>query len=90
MAGWHHGLDGHEFEQAPVVGDGQGSLVCCSPWGHKESDTTDQLNNSNNNRWTSRLLPCPSYCKQWCGEHWGTCVSFSSSFFGVYVKQWDC
>ena len=33
MVGWHHRLDGHEFEQAPGVGDGQGSLVCCSPWG---------------------------------------------------------
>ena len=44
MAGWHHQLDGHEFEQAPGVGDGQGGLVCCSPWGHKESDTTEQLN----------------------------------------------
>ena len=40
MAGWHHWLDGHEFEQALGVGDGQGSLVCCSPWGCKESDTT--------------------------------------------------
>ena len=36
--------DGHEFEQAPGGGDGQGSLACCSPWGHKESDTTEQLN----------------------------------------------
>ena len=44
MVGWHHWLNGHEFEQAPEVGDGQGSLVCCSPWGHKESDTTEQLN----------------------------------------------
>ena len=41
--GWHHLLDGHEFEQAPGVGDGQGSLVCCSPWGHKESDRTERL-----------------------------------------------
>ena len=41
MAGWHHRLNGHEFEQAPGVGDGQGSLACCSPWGHKESDTTE-------------------------------------------------
>ena len=40
---WHHWLDGHEFEQAPGVGDGQGSLVYCSPWGHKESDTTKGL-----------------------------------------------
>ena len=44
MVGWHRQLDGHEFEQAPGVGDGQGSLVCCSPGGHKESDTTERLN----------------------------------------------
>ena len=44
MVGWHHRLNGHEFEQAPGVGDGQGSLACCSPWGHKESDTTEWLN----------------------------------------------
>ena len=43
LVGWHHGLDGHEFEQAPGVGDEQGSLVCCSPWGRKESDTTEGL-----------------------------------------------
>ena len=42
MVGWHHRLDGHEFEQAPGVGDGQEGLVCCSPWGHKELDTTEQ------------------------------------------------
>ena len=40
MVGWHHSLNGHEFEEAPGVGDGQGSLVCYSPWGHKESDMT--------------------------------------------------
>ena len=44
MVGWHHQLDGHEFEQAPGVGDEQGSLVCCSPWGRKESDSTERLN----------------------------------------------
>ena len=44
MVGWHHQLDGHEFEQALGVSDGQGSLVCCSPWGRKELDTTEQLN----------------------------------------------
>ena len=44
MIGWHHWLNGHEFEQAPGVGDGQGNLECCSPWGHKELDTTEQLN----------------------------------------------
>ena len=46
MVGWHHLLDGHEFEQAPGVGDGPGGLVCCSPWGHKELDMTEQLNNN--------------------------------------------
>ena len=44
MVGWHHQLDGREFEQATGVGDGQGSLVCCSPWGLKKSDMTEQLN----------------------------------------------
>ena len=44
MVGWHHRLNRHEFEQAPGVGDGQGSLACCSPWGQKESDMTEQLN----------------------------------------------
>ena len=44
IVGWHHRLLGHEFKQAPGVGDGQGSLACYSPWGHKESDTTEQLN----------------------------------------------
>ena len=44
MVGWHNQRDGHEFDQALGVGDGQGSLACYSPWGHKESDTTEQLN----------------------------------------------
>ena len=44
MVGWHHRLEGYEFEQALGVGDGQGSLACCSPWGLKESDMTEQLN----------------------------------------------
>ena len=43
MVGWHHWLDGHEFEQAQGAGDGQGGLVCCSPWGHKESDMTERV-----------------------------------------------
>ena len=44
MVGWHHQLDGHEFEQAPGIGDEQGSLVCHSPWGYKELDMTERLN----------------------------------------------
>ena len=50
MVGCHHWLDGHEFEQTPGVGDGQ---VCCSPWSHKESDTTEWLN------WTENNQPSP-------------------------------
>ena len=41
MVGWHHQLDGHEFGQAPGIGDGQGSLAFCSPWGCKDSDTSE-------------------------------------------------
>ena len=46
MVGWNHRHDGPEFEQALGVGDGQGGLACCSPWGWRESDTTEQLNNN--------------------------------------------
>ena len=44
MVGWHHCLNGHEYEQVPGDGEGQGTLVCCSPWGCKESDMTQRLN----------------------------------------------
>ena len=46
MVGWHHQLNGHESEQAPGDGEGQGSLACCNPWRHKESDMTEKLNNN--------------------------------------------
>ena len=46
MVRWHDWLNGHEFDQAPGDGEGQGSPVCCSPWGHKESDMTERLNNN--------------------------------------------
>ena len=60
MAGWHHRLNGHEFDQAPGIGNGQGSLACCSPWGRKELDTTEQL--STRNSWYKNTLTlfCPS------------------------------
>ena len=50
MVGWHHWLDGHEFEWTPRVGDGQGGLACCDSWGLKELDTTEQLN------WTELMM----------------------------------
>ena len=56
MVGWHHWLDGHEFEQSVGVGDGQRSLACCSPWGGKESDTTEGLN------WTELLAQMINLC----------------------------
>ena len=48
MVGWHHQLNGHEFEQTLGGGKGHGNLVCCSPWGHGELDMTERLNNNNN------------------------------------------
>ena len=59
MVGLHHRLDGHEFEQAPGVGDGQGGLVCCNPWGRKELDTTEQLNWMSEKRGKGE---CPIVC----------------------------
>ena len=53
IIGWHYRLNGQEFEQAPVDGEGQGSLECYSPWGRKESDRTERLNSNNN---TSRAV----------------------------------
>ena len=57
MVQWHHQLDGHEFEQALGVGDGQGGLECCSQWGHKGSDTTEQLNNNVGTGPETSILP---------------------------------
>ena len=58
MVGWHHQLDGHEFEQALGVGDGQGSMACYSPWGHKDLDVTEQLNSVFTNLRTEKFLDC--------------------------------
>ena len=63
MVGWHHRLNGHELEQALGVGDGQGSLVCCSPWGCKESDMTEQLNNNHSAAAAAKSLQsCLTLC----------------------------
>ena len=56
MVGWHHRLNGHEFELTPGVHVGPGGLVFCSPWGHKELDMTEPLNNTRGGGW-----PCPVY-----------------------------
>ena len=51
MVGWYHRLDGYEFEHASGIGDGQGRVACCSPWGRRESDESEQLNIAN--KWQS-------------------------------------
>ena len=66
MVGWHHQLNGQEFEHAPGDGEGQGSLVCCSPWGHKESDTTERQNN-NKKEWVTSW-------QGGCGMGVGNCI----------------
>ena len=66
MVGWHHWLNGLEFEYTLGVGDGQGGLECCSPWGCKESDTTDRLN------WTEKIY----YDWQASLCTWGSCSCF--------------
>ena len=59
MVRWHHWLDGHEFEQAPGVGKGRGSLACCSPWDHKELDKTERLNWTELRTNNRKVLPDP-------------------------------
>ena len=71
MAGWHHGLDGRDSEWTPGVGDGQGGLACCDSWGHKESDTTEQLN------WTEPKKDDQKEGRMW-QESWN--VSFSQNY----------
>ena len=78
MVGWRYRLDGHEFESAPGVGDGQGSLVCCSPWGYKQLDTTEHLN------WTDSPFDQGSYYFSLILQH-NSC----SLFFYPWLKYND-
>ena len=86
MVGWHHGLDGHEFEQAPGVGDGQGGLVCYSPWGHKESDMTEQLN------WTKlNILSTNSFSVEIVQNHFCSYIKSESHSFShgwLFITPW--
>ena len=80
MVGWHHRLNGHEFEQTLGDGEGQGSLVCCSPWGLKESDTTEQLNNCSPSRLQGFSVHCHEPAqKPGRGRHQYLRVSFEKT-----------
>ena len=72
MVGWHHRLNGHEFEQTPGAGEGQGSLKCCSPWDRKELDMTERLN------WTE--LNWNRVCQYFLSFHRGPFHSVDCSF----------
>ena len=80
---WHHWLDGHEFEQALGAGDGKGSLVCCSPWGCKESqgDTTEWLNNKNSK--SSPVVLSGSF-----GYHWSSLIFFLSELIPSHSENY--
>ena len=78
MVGWHHWLNGHELEQPPRDSEGQGSLVGCSPWGHKESDVTEWPNNNPDQRRCKLLQESDSYPKE-------KLRSFSSPFPLFYL-----
>ena len=75
LAGWHHRLNGHEFEQTEGVGDGQGSLACCSPWGLKELDTTEPLN------WLIDCLSGPGLATGWCTHRIGHCKDWKQNWY---------
>ena len=83
MVGWHHQLDEHEFESTPGVGDGQGSLVCYSPWGRKESDTPERLNSTELNTCVSGIIQNLSFC-DWLIS---LCIMSSRSISFVYLRQ---
>ena len=76
MAGWHHRLDGHEFEWTLGVGDGQGGLACCDSWGHKESDMTEQLNWTEDSILKSRDIILPTKF------HWVKAMVFLGVIYG--------
>ena len=84
MVGWHHQLNGHDFEQAPGGSEGQGSLACCSPWGRKESNTTEQVNKN----WILCYNKCSLVLLWVCmyNIYLGSCFVF----FPVYIQEWNC
>ena len=68
MVGWHHRFSGQEFEQAPANGEEQGTLECCSPWGHKELDLTERLNNTKKFMTRTRSCADGNNNAEWSGR----------------------
>ena len=85
MAGWHHGLDGHESEWTPGDGDGQGGLECCDSWGRKESDTTELLNWTELN-WSDVEVETPI---RWLPDAKNWATSFSLFTFLHWRRKWQ-
>ena len=85
MAGWHHRLNGREFEWTPGVGDGQGGLACCNSWGRKESDMTEQLNWTDPKFFLKSDLSNPSALWQPKGVGWGGRWEGGSSGIHTYT-----
>ena len=93
MVGWHYRLNGHECEQAPGFGDGQGSLTCCSLWGRKEADTTEQLNwvDNQNIFFTQRKHSSYATLHLDLTIYWMLCMHAQSfSRFWLFVIPMDC
>ena len=80
MVGWHHPLNRHAFEQIPGDGEGQGSLACCSPWGRKDSDMTERLNNNKCAVHTAPHFP-------FCDHAWSSQPTWSSPFFRGHFRE---
>ena len=81
MVGWHHRLNGHEFEQAPGDAEGQGGLACCGPWGRREWDTTEPLNNMGN------FAECELFYTGSPWRHRGAAFQCSSHSRGVVCES---
>ena len=103
IVGWHHQLNGHESEQTPGNGEGQGSLACCSPWSRKKSDTIEWLNSNNqfsirvksvccsvmsDSLWPHELWPTRPLCP-WNSPVKNTGVSSHSLLQGIFLIQWS-
>ena len=83
MVGWHHWLNGHKFEETLGVGDGQGSLACCSTWGRKESDMTEWLN------WTYGQLLYTKRARIYNGEKTVSSISAARKTGYLHVREWN-